>query len=89
MRDRRIPNPQAVAAAAQILAHDVKAEKGKTLTVIDAGNGRGRHAVEFADQEASGSTEAKQAASARPGFQPSAAAQSTANEISSDRIVQW
>src|SRR5882672_8837471 len=33
-----------------------------------------------------GSTVAKQAASARPGFQPSAAAQSTAIEISSGRI---
>jgi hypothetical protein len=35
-----------------------------------------------------GSTEAKHAASARPGFQPSAAAQSTAIEISSGRIVR-
>src|SRR3954447_25496156 len=34
----------------------------------------------------SGSTEAKQASSARPGFQPSAAAQSTASEISFGRI---
>src|SRR4051812_38695707 len=33
-----------------------------------------------------GSTVAKQAASARPGFQPSAGAQSTAIEISSGRI---
>src|SRR5437868_4383734 len=36
----------------------------------------------------SGSTAAKQAASARPGFQPSAAAQFTAIEISSGRIVR-
>src|SRR5689334_7365816 len=35
-----------------------------------------------------GSTRAKQASSPRPGFQPSAAAQSTAIEISSDRIVR-
>src|SRR6059058_1827372 len=36
----------------------------------------------------SGSTEAKQLASLRPGFQPSAAAQSTANGISSGRMVR-
>src|ERR1700720_1613546 len=36
----------------------------------------------------SGSTAAKQASSARPGFQPSAAAQFTAIEISSGRIVR-
>src|SRR5262245_5387901 len=35
-----------------------------------------------------GSTLAKQAASARPGFQPSAAAHSTARETSSDVIVR-
>jgi hypothetical protein len=36
----------------------------------------------------SGSTEAKQASSAKPGFHPSTAAQSTAIEISSGRIVR-
>jgi hypothetical protein len=36
----------------------------------------------------SGSAAAKQASSARPGFQPSAAAQFTAIEISSGRIVR-
>src|SRR6185312_8908912 len=36
----------------------------------------------------SGSTAAKQASSARPGFQPSAAAHFTAIEISSGRIVR-
>src|SRR5437764_5696224 len=36
----------------------------------------------------SGSAAAKQASSARPGFQPSAAAHFTANEISSGRIVR-
>src|SRR3954463_16750568 len=41
-----------------------------------------------ARKKPSGSTEAKQASSARPGFQPSAAAQSTASEISSGRIVR-
>ena len=52
VRDRRIPYAQAVAAAAQIRSHDVKAEKGKPRTVIDAGDGRGRLAVEFADEKA-------------------------------------
>jgi hypothetical protein len=47
MRDRRIPYPHAVAFAAQIGAHDVEAEEGKARIVIDAGDGRGRRAIEF------------------------------------------
>src|SRR5436309_12461127 len=39
-------------------------------------------------KKASGSIDAKQAPSARPGFQPSAAAQFTAIEISSGRMVR-
>src|SRR5207248_4965888 len=38
--------------SAQILPHDVEAEEGEARTVIDAGDGRGRGAVELADEEA-------------------------------------
>ena len=41
-----------VAAAAQITPHDVEAEEGESLVVIDAGDGRGRRAIELADQKA-------------------------------------
>ena len=54
MRNRRIPDAQAITAAAQIRAHDVEAEEGEAAVVIDAGDGRGRCAVELADQEAAG-----------------------------------
>jgi len=52
MRDRRLPDSYAAACAAQVGSHDVKAEKGKALAVIDAGDGRGRRAVELRDEEA-------------------------------------
>src|SRR5258708_9989371 len=52
VRDGRAPHAQSVAAGAQILAHDVEAEKGESRAVIDAGDGRGRSAVELADEEA-------------------------------------
>jgi hypothetical protein len=48
----RIPYAQSIAAAAQVLSHDVEAEEGEARAVIDAGDGRGRSAVELADQEA-------------------------------------
>ena len=88
MRDRGVPYSQPVAAAAQVLAHDVEAEEGEARAVIDAGDGRGRNAVDLADEEARRIGRWKQASSAKPGFQPSAAAQSTAVEISSGRIVR-
>jgi len=52
VRDGRIPNAQSVAAAAQVLSHDIETEEGETRTVIDAGDGRGRSAFELADEEA-------------------------------------
>src|SRR5262245_58486091 len=52
MRDRLIPYAQPVTFAAQVRSHDVKTEKGKARVVIDARDGRGRRAVEFADQKA-------------------------------------
>ena len=39
-------------AAAQVLSHNIETEEGKTRTVIDAGDGRGRSAVDLADEEA-------------------------------------
>jgi hypothetical protein len=52
MGDGRIPDAQAVAAAAQVGAHDVEAEKRKARVVIDAGDGGRRLAVDLADEEA-------------------------------------
>ena len=52
MRDGRIPYAQAVAFAAQIRPHDVEAEKGKARIVIDAGDDRGRRAIELCDEKA-------------------------------------
>ena len=86
MRDGRIPYAQSVAAAAQVLSHDVEAEEGETRAVIDAGDGRGRSAFELADEEAFriGRGEAGVVGEAR--VPASAAAQFTAIEISSGRI---
>ncbi|MGC0394380.1 hypothetical protein ABIF91_006766 [Bradyrhizobium sp. USDA 241] len=52
MRDGCVPDAQAMARAAKALAHDVEAEEGESLVVIDAGDGRDRLAVDFADEEA-------------------------------------
>src|SRR5262249_7247456 len=52
MGDGRIPNAQAVAAAAQIGAHDVETEERESAIVIEAGDGRGGHPVELADEKA-------------------------------------
>jgi hypothetical protein len=49
VRDGRAPKAKSYATA-QILPHDVEAKA--TRTVIDAGDGRGRGAVELADEEA-------------------------------------
>ena len=75
-----------MAAAARATMYE--AEEGEPVVVIDAGDGRGRRAVELTDQKARGSTVAKQAASPSPGFQPSAAAQSAASAISPGRIAR-
>jgi hypothetical protein len=52
MRNRRVPDAQAVAAAAQLVAHDVEAEEGEAIVVIDAGDGGDRLVVDFADEKA-------------------------------------
>src|SRR5260370_27972410 len=52
MRHGRIPDAQAVAAAAQVGPHDVEAEEREALVVIHAGDGCGRRPVEFADEKA-------------------------------------
>ena len=54
MLDRGIPDAQSVAAPAQIRPHDVEAEKRESIIVVDAGNRRGRRAVELADEKAAG-----------------------------------
>ena len=84
----RVPYVQSIAAATQIFSHDVQAKEGESSAVIDAGDRRGWSAFEFANQETIRIYLEKQAASARPGFQFSAAAQSTAIEISSGRMVR-
>jgi hypothetical protein len=56
--------------------------------VIDAGDGRDRSAVEFADEEAFRIGRGEAAGVGEPRFQPSAAAQSRAIETSSGRIVR-
>jgi hypothetical protein len=43
-----------MAAPAQLRPHDVEAEEGERVVVIDAGDGRGRRAVDLADQKALG-----------------------------------
>ena len=52
VRDGRVPYAQSVAAAAQVLSHDIETEEGEARTVVDAGDGRGRSAFELADEEA-------------------------------------
>ena len=44
-------NVQSIAAATHIFSHDVKAKEGEARSVIDAGDRRGRSAVEFANEE--------------------------------------
>jgi hypothetical protein len=43
-----------MAASAQLRPHDVEAEEGEPVVVIDAGDGRSRRAVELADQKTLG-----------------------------------
>ena len=52
MGDCLLPDAQAVAAPAQIRAHDVETEEGEAFVVIDAGDDGGRLAFEFADEKA-------------------------------------
>jgi hypothetical protein len=52
VRDGPVPYAQSVAAAAQVLSHDIESEEGETRAVVDAGDGRGRSAFELADEEA-------------------------------------
>ena len=52
MRDGRVPYAQSVAAAAHIFPHDVQAKEGEARGVINAGDGRGWSAIEFANEEA-------------------------------------
>src|SRR5262249_8760821 len=52
MRDRLLPDAQTVAAPAQIGPYDVEAEEGEAGVIVDARDGRGRLAVELADEEA-------------------------------------
>jgi hypothetical protein len=54
MLERRIPDAQAIAAAAQVGPYDIEAEKRESVVVVDAGNRRGRRAVELADEKAFG-----------------------------------
>jgi hypothetical protein len=88
VRNGRIPYAQSIAAPAQVLSHDVEAEEGEACAVIDAGDGRGRSAVELADQEAFRIDRGEAGIVGEAGFQPSGAAQFTAIEISSGRIVR-
>ena len=52
MRDGRVPYAQSVPAAAHIVPHDVQAKEGEARGVINAGDGRGWSAIEFANEEA-------------------------------------
>jgi hypothetical protein len=52
MRDRRVPDAQAVAFVAKIRSHDVEAEEGEAIVVVDAGDGRDRLAVDLANEKA-------------------------------------
>ena len=52
MRNRGVPDAHSVAAAAQVLPHNVETEKGEVGPVIDAGDGSRRGAVNLADKEA-------------------------------------
>src|SRR5580704_17006782 len=61
VRNGRIPYAQSVAAAAQVLSHDVEAEEGEACAVIDAGDGRGRVPSSSPIKKLSGSSAAKQA----------------------------
>src|SRR5207244_3631231 len=54
VRDGRVPHAQPMATAAHIASHDVEAEEREPLVVIDAGDGRGRRAVEVADEKSIG-----------------------------------
>ena len=51
MRDRRVPDVQAETSTTKACAHDVEAEEGEAVVVIDAGDGRDRLAVDLADEE--------------------------------------
>ena len=69
---------QSVPAPAQILSHGVETEEGETRTVMTQETVAARAPSSSPMKKPSGSAAAKQASSARPGFQPSAVAQFTA-----------
>ena len=83
MGEGRVPYVQSIAAATHIFSHDVKAKEGEARSVIDAGDRRGRSAVEFANEETIRiyTRKAGRVGEART-------AQSTAIEISSGRILR-
>src|SRR6185369_16772022 len=54
MRHRRLPEPQPVAMPAQIRTHDVEAEKGEAIVIVDTGYGSDRHAVTLGQEKAVG-----------------------------------
>ncbi|MEY9191075.1 hypothetical protein ABH987_004703 [Bradyrhizobium ottawaense] len=78
-----------MARAAKTIAHDVEAEEGEAIIVVDAGDGRDRLAVDLADEETLrvGNREAGGIAVARiPAL--GRGAQSMAREISSGRRLR-
>ncbi len=66
-----LPEPPAYAAPAQILAHDVEAEEGEALVIIDHRDHRRRRAVQFRDQKALRIHRAEAGIVAQAGIQPS------------------
>ena len=54
VREPRLPHAQAEAAPAQLRAHDVEAEEGEALIVVDGGDDGGGLALVLADEEAAG-----------------------------------
>ena len=83
---RGLPDLPAEPAPAQVGTHDVEAEKGEAVVVVDDEIVAAGLPSSSPIRKPSASTVAKQAASFRPGFQPSAAAQSAASAISPARI---
>src|SRR5437870_2082394 len=68
MCDRPVPDTQPIAAAAQVTPHEIEAEECEGAIVIETGNGRGRRALELANEKPLGIDSVETRGVAQPGI---------------------
>src|SRR5205823_234828 len=68
MCDRPVPDTQPIAAAAQVTPHEIEAEECEGAIVMETGNGRGRRALELANEKPLGIDSVETRGVAQPGI---------------------